>query len=71
MRIALDAMGGDFGPQPNVAGAIRALTATPDLTVVLIGDQLQIDPILSAIADLPRVFPRNGSKSYIRPMSSG
>ena len=54
MRIALDAMGGDFGPQPNVAGAVRALTATPDLTVVLIGDQSQIDPILSAIPDFPK-----------------
>ena len=27
MRLALDAMGGDHGPAPNVAGAVRALHA--------------------------------------------
>ena len=43
MRIALDAMGGDHGPAPNVAGAIRAVAAAPDLSVVLVGDQPQIE----------------------------
>ncbi len=49
MRIALDAMGGDHGPKPNVAGAVRALAASPDLTVVLVGDTAQIDPLLADI----------------------
>ncbi|MBN9121520.1 MAG: phosphate acyltransferase PlsX [Planctomycetes bacterium] len=48
MRIALDAMGGDHGPAPNVGGARLALAANPDLTVVLVGDQAQIDPLLAA-----------------------
>lgn len=39
MRIALDAMGGDFGPQPNLDGAIAALEENPNLQVTLVGDQ--------------------------------
>ena len=38
MRIALDAMGGDNGPSPNVQGAIAALQELPDIEVVLVGD---------------------------------
>jgi glycerol-3-phosphate acyltransferase PlsX len=42
MRIALDAMGGDFAPGPIVAGAVQAVQADPKLRVVLVGDQAQI-----------------------------
>jgi phosphate acyltransferase len=38
MRIALDAMGGDFAPQINVQGAIDALCANLDLEISLVGD---------------------------------
>ena len=48
MRIALDAMGGDHGPAPAVAGALLALAAAPDLSLVLVGDQAQLDPLLTA-----------------------
>ena len=48
MRIALDAAGGDHGPAPNVAGARRAVAAAPDLTVVLLGDRAQLDPLVAA-----------------------
>src|SRR5262245_43935445 len=47
MRIALDAMGGDDAPGPIVAGAVRAVGARPDLRVVLVGDQAQVDPLLA------------------------
>jgi glycerol-3-phosphate acyltransferase PlsX len=53
MRIALDAMGGDHGAGPNVAGAVMALSAVPDLSVVLVGDKAQIDPLLSAAGSVP------------------
>ncbi len=53
MRIALDAMGGDHGPVPNVAGALQAVGTTPDLTVVLVGDRAQIEPLLAASPDYP------------------
>src|SRR4051812_17725860 len=48
MRIALDAMGGDHAPGPIVAGAIQAVEAEPELHVVLVGDQSQIEPLLPA-----------------------
>src|SRR6266446_2499388 len=46
MRIALDAMGGDHAPGPIVAGALQAVAADPDLKVVLVGDQAQVEPCL-------------------------
>lgn len=47
MRIALDAMGGDFAPAPNIDGAIAALKANPELEVVLVGDQPPLDVLLA------------------------
>ncbi len=51
VRIAVDAMGGDYAPQSPVEGAVQALKAAVpgQLEVVLVGDQKQID------ADLERV----------------
>lgn len=46
MQIALDAMGGDHAPDPIVAGAVRAVTADPQLRVILVGDRAQIEPHL-------------------------
>ncbi|MBA4188638.1 MAG: phosphate acyltransferase PlsX [Planctomycetaceae bacterium] len=48
MRLALDVMGGDHGAGPNVAGAVLAVKAIPDLTVALVGDQAQIEALLAA-----------------------
>lgn len=48
MRIALDAMGGDHAPGPIVAGAVQAVADVPELHVVLVGDQAQIEPLLPA-----------------------
>jgi phosphate acyltransferase len=50
MRIALDTMGGDHGPAPNVGGARLALESNPDLSVVLVGDQAQLGPLVAAAA---------------------
>jgi phosphate acyltransferase len=50
MRIALDAMGGDFAPQTNIDGAIAAVEANPDLHVVLVGDEPQLHSQLQAAA---------------------
>lgn len=46
MRIALDAMGGDFAPAPNITGAIDALRAAPDLEVILVGDRPLLDRLI-------------------------
>ena len=41
MKIAVDAMGGDFAPKEIVAGAILAAKRY-DCEIVLVGDQTQI-----------------------------
>jgi len=47
MRIALDAMGGDFAPGPNLQGAVDALAEDPELEVVLVGDRALLQDALS------------------------
>ncbi len=54
MRVALDAMGGDFAPGPIVAGAYEAVADLPDLTVVLVGDQARIEAELARVPSAPR-----------------
>jgi glycerol-3-phosphate acyltransferase PlsX len=46
MQIALDAMGGDHAPEAVVAGAVQAVSADPDLRVILVGDRARVEPIL-------------------------
>jgi len=49
MRIGIDAMGGDFAPQAVVAGCVLASKTLPSgSSIVLIGDQAQIEPILKS-----------------------
>ncbi|WP_242688054.1 phosphate acyltransferase PlsX [Alienimonas californiensis] len=43
-RVALDAMGGDDAPGPNLDGARLALAEDPDLHVVLVGDESVVRP---------------------------
>jgi len=42
VRIAIDAMGGDFGPKVTIAGAALALDRQPDSRFLLIGDETAI-----------------------------
>ncbi|HUY97430.1 MAG TPA: phosphate acyltransferase PlsX [Verrucomicrobiae bacterium] len=49
VRVALDAMGGDHGPAPLVAGAIAAVRARTDLVVVLAGDPARLAGELAAV----------------------
>ncbi len=58
MRVALDAMGGDFAPGPIVMGACEAVHDDPQLTVVLVGDRERIAAELTkASADLHNRLP--------------
>ncbi|MGL5797115.1 MAG: phosphate acyltransferase PlsX [Cetobacterium sp.] len=43
MRIALDAMGGDFAPLEPVKGAVEALAEIKDITVILVGQKEKIE----------------------------
>ena len=46
IRIAIDAMGGDFAPNEQVLGAVEALKLRDDLHVILVGDKPQIENVL-------------------------
>ncbi len=45
--IAIDAMGGDFGPDVTVAASISSLLNNPDLSLILVGDETIINQYLT------------------------
>jgi len=59
VRIALDAMGGDFGPAATIAGAALALQRRPDTFFLLFGDGTAISAELAA-------FPALAERSEVR-----
>jgi glycerol-3-phosphate acyltransferase PlsX len=59
VRIAVDAMGGDFGPKVTIAGAARALDRRPDSNFLLFGDEAAIRAELAA-------YPRLAERSELR-----
>ncbi len=50
--IALDAMGGDHGPEVVVPGAALSLTRHPALSFIFFGDEARINPVLDQHAAL-------------------
>lgn len=54
LTIAIDAMGGDHGPETTIPGAARALAAIPDLKFLLFGNELRLGRLLSKHAVLAR-----------------
>ena len=42
MKIALDAMGGDFAPGNPVEGAVAALRDYPDVSIIFVGDEKKV-----------------------------
>ncbi|MDG3087621.1 phosphate acyltransferase PlsX [Vibrio hannami] len=53
ITVALDAMGGDFGPRVTVPAAVQALSHFPELKVILVGDQGEITTQLAHLKTLP------------------
>jgi len=53
MRIALDAMGGDFAPGPNVVGAFEAVERNPKLEILLVGDRARLEEEIAKAGALP------------------
>ena len=53
LTVALDAMGGDFGPRVTVPAAVQALSHFPELKVILTGDQTTITALLSSLGYQP------------------
>ena len=58
IRISLDLMGGDFGPQVVIPGAAKALERHPDISFVMYGLKEQCEPILDQ-------FPKLKEKSVL------
>ena len=48
VTIALDVMGGDFGPRVVVPAALKAISKTPELKIILVGDQTEITQQLTS-----------------------
>jgi glycerol-3-phosphate acyltransferase PlsX len=48
-------MGGDHAPGPIVAGAVQAVAADPQLSVLLVGDQARLEPLLAGVAHRDRL----------------
>ncbi|MGQ3671067.1 phosphate acyltransferase PlsX [Xanthobacter sp. TB0136] len=55
VRIALDAMGGDHGPETVLAGAEIALGQHPDISYVLYGDETRVNATLASHPKLAAV----------------
>ncbi|WP_413110521.1 phosphate acyltransferase PlsX [Thaumasiovibrio sp. DFM-14] len=57
LSVALDAMGGDFGPQVTVPAVVQALLQNPALKVIIIGDLAEISSQLTLLnhAHHPRI----------------
>ncbi|GLO60401.1 phosphate acyltransferase [Vibrio sp. MACH09] len=53
ITVALDAMGGDFGPRVTVPAAVQALSHFPELKVILVGDQSSITSQLTQLGQSP------------------
>lgn len=58
LTIALDAMGGDFGPHVTLPAAKLALERYPKLQILLVGNKALLEPILTElkIASHPRII---------------
>ncbi|MBX6351625.1 MAG: phosphate acyltransferase [Clostridia bacterium] len=69
MRVALDAMGGDFAPTEPVRGAILALAEDPELEVALVGDEAVVSAELRRqLAELASLgaLPADGVRDRVR-----
>lgn len=65
-RIALDAMGGDFGPEAAV-GAACSLSLSTDIETILVGDEVHLQELLDRKPyDPVRVTVRHAS-SWVKP----
>jgi glycerol-3-phosphate acyltransferase PlsX len=64
IRIVLDAMGSDSRPDPELEAAPRLIAKYPDLELLLVGNQLDLEPKLKALGvNDPRVKVINASQA--------
>lgn len=55
IKIALDAMGGDFAPEEIVKGALQALKENTDIEIILVGQQEKIQKLLQKYHAVNRI----------------
>ena len=63
--IAVDAMGGDYGPSITVPAAIQAISDNPDLVLMLVGQQEKIEQVIHKSAnnwDKTRLIIKNATE---------
>ena len=46
LKIAIDAMGGDFGPEPIMEGLIAALKKNNNFTAIAVGKKDELLPLI-------------------------
>ena len=63
VRVALDAMGGDYAPGEIVVGAVEAAAGVPDVKILLVG---QLKPIQDALDACTRDLKRSAQASIER-----
>ncbi len=65
LTIALDAMGGDYGPSETVPATAQALSLLPDLKIFLVGNTSILSPLLQQfnLSDHPRLEVIHASQS--------
>ncbi|HMV05693.1 MAG TPA: phosphate acyltransferase PlsX [Accumulibacter sp.] len=61
IRVAIDCMGGDHGPQVTVPAALELVRTDADVRVILVGRQADIRPLLGECSD-ERVSVRHASE---------
>ncbi len=65
VRIALDAMGGDHGPETVIPGAALTLERHPDVSFLIFGDPARIEPLMAAHQQLAAVSEIRASEVFI------
>ncbi len=53
MKIAVDAMGGDYAPAEVIKGALQVARNAPEVQIVLVGDEAAIRAVLDEQGDIP------------------
>jgi len=74
IRIAVDAMGGDFAPNEQVQGAMLAIQKIKDIEIILYGDIEKVKPLLTnseriTLVNAPFVIPM-GEKNPIQAIKA-
>ena len=61
IKVAVDAMGGDYAPAEMVAGAVQAVNANREISVLLVGQEPAVAEELKSIA-----FRRSRYRLFLR-----